>query len=151
MNVILLEKVHNLGELGEQVNVKAGYGRNFLIPQGKAVAATKQNVEQLETRRAELEKAAAEKLAAAEVRKGKIEGLAVTITHQAGDEGKLFGSVGTAEIAQAISDAAGVEVTKSEVRLPQGALRQVGDFEIDVELHGDVVATINLSVVPEAG
>ena len=148
MNVILLEKVHNLGELGQQVKVKAGYGRNFLIPQGKAVSATADNVAKFEARRAELEQAAAEKLAAAEVRKGKLEGLAITIAHLAGDEGKLFGSVGTADIADAIN-AAGVDVVKKEIRLPQGALRNVGEYEIDVELHGDVVATIKLSLIPE--
>jgi large subunit ribosomal protein L9 len=150
MNVILLEKVHNLGDLGEQVNVKAGYGRNFLIPQGKAVSATADNVAKFEARRAELEKVAAEKLAAAESRKVKLEGLAVSISHKAGDEGKLFGSVGTAEIAHAITDA-GVEVAKAEVRLPEGALRQIGDFDIDVELHSDVVATVKVSIVAEEG
>lgn len=148
MNVILLEKVHNLGELGEQVNVKAGYGRNFLIPQGKAVSATPENVSKFEARRAELEKAAAEKLAAAEARKASLEGVEISIAHKAGDEGKLFGSVGTADIAQAIS-AAGVEVAKSEVRLPEGVLRNVGDFEIDVELHSDVVASVKLAIIPE--
>lgn len=148
MNVILLEKVHNLGELGEQVNVKAGYGRNFLIPQGKAIPASAENVAQLEARRAELEKAAAEKLAAAEARKAVLDNLKITISHQAGDEGKLFGSVGTIEIANAISEA-GNEVVKSEVRLPEGALRQVGDYEIDLQLHSDVVATVKLSVVAE--
>lgn len=150
MNVILLEKVHNLGDLGEQVNVKAGYGRNFLIPQGKAVSATADNVAKFEARRAELEKIAAEKLAVAEGRKAKLEGLTVSISHKAGDEGKLFGSVGTAEIAHAITDA-GVEVAKAEVRLPEGALRQIGDFDIDVELHSDVVATVKVSIVAEEG
>ena len=148
MNVILLEKVHNLGELGEQVSVKAGYGRNFLIPQGKAISATKENVAQLESRRAELEKAAAEKLAAAEARKTSLEALEITITHQAGDEGKLFGSIGTIEIAKVITDA-GVEVSKSEVRLSEGALRQIGDFEVVVDLHSDVKATVKLSIVAE--
>lgn len=150
MNVILLEKVHNLGELGEQVNVKAGYGRNFLIPQGKAIPANAENVAQLEARRAELEKAAAEKLAAAETRKATLDNLEITISHQAGEEGKLFGSVGTIEIANAITDA-GTEVVKSEVRLPEGALRQVGDYEIDLQLHSDVVATVKLSIVAEEG
>lgn len=148
MNVILLEKVHNLGDLGDQVNVKSGFGRNFLIPQGKAVSATPENVSKFEARRAELEKAAAEKLAAAEARKASLEGVEISIAHKAGDEGKLFGSVGTADIAQAIS-AAGVEVAKSEVRLPEGVLRNVGDFEIDVELHSDVVASVKLAIIPE--
>lgn len=149
MNVILLERVQNLGDLGEQVSVKAGYGRNFLIPQGKAVSASKENVAKFEERRAELEKAAAEKLAAAEARKTALEALEITITHQAGDEGKLFGSVGTHDIADAIT-AAGAEVARAEVRLPEGSLRQVGDYEISIDLHSDVVAIVKLSVVAEA-
>jgi len=148
MNVILLERVQNLGDLGEQVNVKAGYGRNFLIPQGKAVSANKENVAKFEERRAELEKAAAEKLAAAEVRKTALEALEISISHQAGDEGKLFGSVGTHDISDAIT-AAGAEVARAEVRLPEGSLRQVGDYEISVDLHSDVVATVKLSIVAE--
>ena len=148
MNVILLEKVQNLGDLGEQVNVKAGYGRNFLIPQGKAVSATKDNVAKFDDRRAELEKAAAEKLAAAEVRKTGIEALEITISQQAGDEGKLFGSIGTQDIADAIT-AAGAEVSKAEVRLPEGVLRHTGDYDVNVELHSDVVAVVKLSVVAE--
>jgi large subunit ribosomal protein L9 len=149
MNVILLERVQNLGDLGDQVNVKAGYGRNFLIPQGKAVSASKENVARFEERRAELEKAAAEKLAAAEARKTALEALEITIAQQAGDEGKLFGSVGTHDIAEAIT-AAGTEVSRAEVRLPEGSLRQVGDYEIDIDLHSDVTATVKLSVVAEA-
>lgn len=148
MNVILLENVRNLGELGEQVSVKAGYGRNFLIPQGMAIPASEENLAQLEARRAELEKIAAEKLATAESRKASLDNLEITIRHQAGDEGKLFGSVGTIEIANAISDT-GTEVTKSEVRLPEGALRQVGEYEIDIQLHSDVMATVKVSVVAE--
>ncbi|HHI93458.1 MAG TPA: 50S ribosomal protein L9 [Gammaproteobacteria bacterium] len=149
MNVILLERVQNLGDLGDQVSVKAGYGRNFLIPQGKAVTANKANVAKFEARRAELEKAAAEKLAAAEVRKASLEVLEITIAQQAGDEGKLFGSVGTHDIAEAIT-AAGVEVSRAEVRLSEGALRQTGDYDISIELHSDVQATVKLSVVAEA-
>jgi len=149
MNVILLERVQNLGDLGDQVNVKAGYGRNFLIPQGKAVSASKDNVAKFEARRADLEKAATEKLTAAETRKVTLEVLEITITQQAGDEGKLFGSVGTHDIAEAIT-AAGVEVSRAEVRLPEGALRQVGDYEVSIELHSDVQAAVKLSVVAEA-
>jgi len=149
MNVILLERVQNLGDLGDQVSVKAGYGRNFLIPQGKAVSASKDNVAKFEARRAELEKAAAEKLAAAESRKASLEVLDVSITQQAGDEGKLFGSVGTHDIAEAIT-AAGVEISRAEVRLPEGSLRHTGDYEINIELHSDVLATVKLSVVAEA-
>lgn len=148
MNVILLEKVQNLGGLGEQVSVKAGYGRNFLIPQGKAVSATKDNVAKFEERRAELEKTAGEKLAAAETRKTSLETLEITISQQAGDEGKLFGSVGTHDIAAAIT-AAGQEVSRAEVRLPEGVLRHTGEFDVNVELHSDVVAIVKLKVVPE--
>jgi len=148
MNVILLEKVGKLGSLGDKVAVKSGYGRNFLIPFGKAVPANDANVAQFETRRAELEKAAAEKMAEAEVRATKLNELAVTIVSKAGDEGKLFGSIGTRDIADAIS-AAGVEVAKSEVKLPEGSLRTVGDFEIAVQLHSDVTAIVKLAVVAE--
>lgn len=148
MNVILLERVNNLGDLGDRVNVKAGFGRNFLIPQGKAVSATTDNVAKFEARRAELEAAAAEKLTAAEARKAALSELKITITQMAGDEGKLFGSVGTSDIANAIA-AAGVEVSKSEIRLPEGTLRHVGEFEISVELHSDVIATVALEIVPE--
>jgi large subunit ribosomal protein L9 len=148
MNVILLEKVHNLGSLGDTVAVKAGYGRNFLIPKGMAVPATPENVAKFEARRAELEQVSAEKIAAAESRREALANIAVTLAHKAGDEGKLFGSVGTLDIARAITEA-GVEVEKREVRLPEGPIRQVGDYDIDVELHGDVVATVKVSVVAE--
>ncbi|MEL7291957.1 MAG: 50S ribosomal protein L9 [Pseudomonadota bacterium] len=147
MQVILLDKIGKLGALGETVNVKSGYARNFLIPQGKAVMATKANVEMFEARRAELEAKAAEQLAAAEARAEKVNALeAVVIASKAGDEGKLFGSIGTRDIADAIT-AAGVEVVKSEVRLPEGALRNTGEFEISVQLHSEVFATVNLQVV----
>jgi large subunit ribosomal protein L9 len=149
MNVILLEKVHNLGDLGDQVKVKSGYGRNFLIPQGKAVSATAENVAKFEARRAELVARAAEKLTAAEARKAKLENLSISIAHLAGDEGKLFGSVGTADIAEAITAVSGVEVAKKEIRLPQGVLRNLGEFDIDVELHSDVVVTVKLNIIPE--
>lgn len=148
MDVILLEKVGKLGGLGDQVSVKAGYGRNFLIPFGKAVSATKSNVESFNAKRAELEKAAAEKLATAEARATKLNELKVSIEANAGDEGKLFGSIGTRDIADAII-AAGVEVEKSEVRLPNGAVRELGEFEIAIQLHSDVTATITLIVVAE--
>ncbi|MDV6254107.1 50S ribosomal protein L9 [Vibrio sp. EA2] len=147
MQVILLDKIGNLGGLGDTVNVKSGYARNFLIPQGKAVMATKGNVEMFEARRAELEAKVAEQLAAAEARAEKINALeAVVIASKAGDEGKLFGSIGTRDIADAIT-AAGVEVVKSEVRLPEGALRNTGEFEISVQLQSEVFATVNLQVV----
>jgi len=149
MEVILLEKIRNLGDLGEKVVVKPGYGRNYLIPTGLAVAATKANVEAFEARRAELEKVAAEKLAAAEARQAQLAGLHVTVARKAGEEGKLFGSVGTADIAEAVT-AAGVEVDRQEVRLSEGALRVAGDYEIDIHLHSDVDAKVTLSIVPEA-
>jgi len=149
MQVILLEKIRNLGELGEQVSVKAGYGRNFLVPQGKAVPATKENVQYFEERRAELEQKASEKLSAAEERLAKIQGLGnITITAKCGDEGKLFGSIGTRDIADAITEA-GVKVVKAEVLLPLGAIRNAGEFEIAVQVHPDVSGEITLSVVPE--
>ncbi|EDM46571.1 50S ribosomal protein L9 [Marinobacter algicola] len=148
MEVILLEKVANLGSLGDKVKVKAGYGRNFLLPYGKAVAATADNLKAFEERRAELEKAAAEKLAAAQARGEALEGASVTITSKAGEEGKLFGSIGVRDIADAIT-ATGTEVEKSEVRLPEGPLRVVGEYEIELQLHSDVTVQINLAVVAE--
>jgi len=148
MNVILLEKVQNLGDLGENVNVKSGYGRNYLIPKGIAVPATPVNVEKFEARRAELEKIASEKSAAAESRKQTMSGLVVEITHNAGEEGKLFGSIGTAEIADAITSR-GVEVSKREVKLPNGPIRQVGDHEIEIELMSGVVAAVVIKVTAE--
>jgi large subunit ribosomal protein L9 len=148
MNVILLEKIHNLGNLGETVAVKAGYGRNFLIPKGMAVPATADNVAKFEARRAELEKTASEKLAAAEARRDSMASLTVTVAHKAGDEGKLFGSVGTSDIADAINNA-GFEVEKREVRLPEGPIRQTGEYDIDVELHSDVVVTVKVNIVAE--
>lgn len=141
MQVILLDKIGNLGSLGDTVNVKSGYARNFLIPQGKAVMATKANVAMFESRRAELEAKVAEQLAAAQTRADQVNALeAVVIASKAGDEGKLFGSIGTRDIADAIT-AAGVKVSKSEVRLPEGALRNVGAYEVSVQLHSEVFAT----------
>ena len=148
MEVILLEKVGKLGGLGDKVSVKAGFGRNFLIPYGKAVPANEANIAEFEARRAELEKAAAEKLAAAEASAEQLNEKAVTITSKAGDEGKLFGSIGVRDIADAVT-AAGVEVSKAEVRLPEGPLRAVGDYDITLQLHSDVEAVIKLSVVAE--
>lgn len=149
MQVILLEKINRLGDLGDMVNVKAGFGRNFLIPQGRAVSATKENVARFEERRAELEKAAAEKLAAAEQRATALNDLELEIAVRAGDEGKLFGSVGNRDIVDAIS-AKGIEVEKSEIRLPNGVIRHAGEYEVDVQVHSDVVATVKVTVVPEA-
>jgi large subunit ribosomal protein L9 len=150
MDIILLDKIANLGGLGDKVSVKAGYARNFLFPQGKAVPATKANVEKFEQRRAELEAKIAEQLATAEARAAKVVELAeVTIAAPAGDEGKLFGSIGTRDIAEAIT-AAGVEVSKAEVKLPTGTLRETGEFEIDLQLHSDVMTSIKLNIVQEA-
>ena len=148
MQIILLEKVANLGELGEQVTVKPGYARNFLFPQNKAVPATKANVEQFEARRAELEKAAAEKLASANSRKEKIEGIELSVAVRAGDEGKLFGSLGNRDIAELATEA-GVELSKSEVRLPEGPIRTVGEFDVAIHLHAEVNAVLKLHVVAE--
>ncbi|PLA74348.1 50S ribosomal protein L9 [Hydrogenovibrio sp. SC-1] len=145
MNVILLEKVANLGTLGDQVTVKSGFARNFLIPQGKAKPATKDNIAEFEARRADLEKQAAEALAAAQALYEQMNGTVVTIESVAGDEGKLFGSIGTADIADALATA-GFEVERKNIRMPEGALRFVGTFEFDVELHSDVIASITVEV-----
>ena len=150
MEIILLDKIANLGGLGDTVTVKSGYARNFLFPQGKAVPATKLNVEKFEQRRAELEAKIAEGLAAAQARADKIAELGeVTIASPAGDEGKLFGSIGTRDIADAMT-AAGVEVVKSEVKLPTGTLRETGEFDIDLQVHSDVTAAIKLVIIQEA-
>ncbi len=148
MEVILLDKVGRLGAIGDKVTVKSGYGRNFLLPQGKAVAATAKNIADFEARRAELEAAAAGKIAEATARAEKLAALSVTIAANAGDEGRLFGSIGTRDIAEAIT-AAGVAVAKSEVRLPQGVLREIGQYEIDVQLHSEVIQAVKLAVIAE--
>ncbi|OZB43288.1 MAG: 50S ribosomal protein L9 [Alishewanella sp. 34-51-39] len=150
MQIILLDKVANLGGLGDNVTVKSGYARNFLFPQGKAVPATKANIEKFEARRAELEAKLAADLAVANDRAAKIAELAqVTIASKAGDEGKLFGSVGTRDIADAITEA-GVAVSKAEVKLPNGTLRETGEFDIDLQLHAEVIATIKVVIIAEA-
>ncbi|RUO60527.1 50S ribosomal protein L9 [Pseudidiomarina insulisalsae] len=147
MEIILLDKIANLGGLGDQVSVKSGYARNFLFPQGKAVPATAANIKVFEERRAELEAKIASDLAAAEERAEKINALdPIVISSKAGDEGKLFGSIGTKDIADAVT-AAGVEVQKSEVLLPNGTLRETGEYDIELHLHADVFATIKLQVV----
>lgn len=146
MEIILLEKIENLGGLGDKVFVKSGYGRNFLLPQGKALPATEDNVKAFEAKRAELEKAQAEKLAEANDRKAKIEALeSITIAHNAGEEGKLFGSVGTTDIAEAVT-AAGVELARSEVRMPEGAFHSIGEYEVTIHLHTDVDTQIKVIV-----
>jgi len=149
MEVILLENISNLGGLGDKVDVKAGFGRNYLIPQGKAVPATEGNTAEFEARRAELEAAAAEALGAAETRAEAINALGlISIAANAGEEGKLFGSVGTRDIAEAVA-AAGCSLDKSEVRLPEGALRELGEYEIAIQLHGNVAAAVAIAVIPE--
>jgi large subunit ribosomal protein L9 len=148
MNVILLERISKLGDLGDEVSVKPGFARNFLIPQGKAVRATADNRAVFEQRRAELERLANERLGEARERAAKLEGMTVTVVVKAGEEGKLYGSVGTQDVADAVT-AKGVEIERSEVRLPEGPIRTTGDYEIDVQLHSDVVVPIQLSVVPE--
>ncbi len=149
MEVILLETVAKLGDLGDKVTVKSGYGRNYLIPQKKAVPATAANLEEFEARRAELEKVAGEKLAQAQARADKINELSVTITTKAGEEGKLFGSITVRDVADAC-EAQGVVLEKSEVRLPEGPIRELGEFEVDVHLHPEVDAVVKLAVVAEA-
>ena len=149
MEVILLEKIANLGNLGDRVTIKSGYGRNYLVPQGKAVAATAKKIAEFEERRAELEKAATEKLSAAQKLGNDLSKLEVVITHKAGDEGRLFGSVGTQTIAEAIT-AAGINVEKHQIRLPHGTIRQIGDYSIDITVHSDVVVTLPIKIAAEA-
>lgn len=149
MEVILLESVQKLGELGDKVTVKSGYGRNFLIPQKKAVPATAENLQQFEERRADLEAVAGDKLSIAKNRAKKVDELSITITTKAGEEGKLFGSITVRDVAEAC-EAAGVKLEKSEVRLPEGPIRELGEFEINIHLHPEVDALLKLVVVAEA-
>ncbi|AEW44279.1 50S ribosomal protein L9 [Serratia symbiotica str. 'Cinara cedri'] len=149
MQVILLNKVASLGSLGDKVNVKAGYARNFLVPQGKAVPATKKNIDLFEARHAELKAKIADVMSIAVMRASKInELLTITIITNVGEEGKLFGSIGARDIANAVT-AAGVPVTKSEVRLPNGVLRTTGEHEVRFQLHSDVIARLNVVVAAE--
>lgn len=148
MKVILLEKIRRLGSIGDVVSVKPGYGRNFLIPQGKATSATPANVAKFEARRAELEKMAADAFAAAQARAAKLTDKIFTIAMKAGDEGRLFGSVGTNDVAKLITGQ-GIEVERSEVRMPSGAIRQTGEYPIDLNLHSDVVVTVKINIVAE--
>ena len=148
MELILLQKVKNLGSLGDKVKVKPGYGRNFLVPQGKAVPATAENVAQFEQRRAEFEAKANQLLTGAEARKAALEGASVTIKANASPEGKLFGSVGPRDIAEAFT-AAGKPLEKSEVVMGEGPIRHIGEFEVQVHLHADVHTSIKVTVVAE--
>lgn len=146
MNVILLDNVENLGNIGDLVKVKPGYGRNFLIPQGKAALATPQNIKEIEARRADLEKAAAEELGAAKARAKAIDGVDLVISANAGSEDKLFGSVGPIDIVEALSGVQ-VEIERSEIRMPDGPIHELGEFEVGVHLHSEVDATIKVRVV----
>ena len=149
MQVILMEKVHNLGQLGDIVKVKDGFARNFLIPHGKAKRATDSAIAEFQTRRAELELQQGKALAESQARATKLEGLMIQITQNAGVDGRLFGSVTNYDIAETLK-AQGHEVTKAMVRMPQGPLKQVGDYPITLDLHADVTATITVSVLGEA-
>ena len=148
MEVILMQKVANLGNIGDKVKVKAGYGRNYLLPQGKATLATAENVAKFEARRAEFEKAANEELASAKSRAAKLEGFKLSLTAKAGGEGKLFGSVGTSDIAEATSKA-GHTVERAEVRLPHGPIRQAGEHTVQLHLHTDVNVDLPVIIVGE--
>lgn len=150
MQVILLAKVSNLGGFSDQVKVKAGYARNYLIPQGKAVPATKENLKYFEVRRAELEAKLADIQAAAETRAAKIKEIGcIIIAAKAGNEGKLFGSIGARNVADAITTA-GVNVAKNEVRLPHGGLRNIGDHDVNIQVYNDMFVTLHVVIVPEA-
>lgn len=148
MQVILLEKIVNLGNLGDLVTVKPGYARNYLVPQGLATVATEANLKRFEERRLELEKASADKLQAAQARAEELAGQTVEIAGRASEEGKLFGSVGVIEISEAFA-AKGLEVAKSEIQLPEGPIKLVGDYEVNVSVHSEVSFTINVTVVAE--
>ena len=149
MQVILMEKLANLGNLGDVVRVKDGYARNYLIPHGKAKRATEANIKAFEVRRAELEKAQAEALAKAQERGAKLDGLTLQVAQKAGVDGRLFGSVTNYDIVEALTKQ-GLEVERSQVRMPDGPLKQVGDYKLQIALHPDVIAAINVSVVGES-
>lgn len=148
MQVILLEKIENLGVLGDTVTVKSGYARNYLLPQGKAKIASEENLKEFEARRAELEKEAADALASATARADKLQDFELTVEANAGSEGKLFGSIGTVDIVEAMAKQ-GHEIVKKEIRLPEGNIREVGEYEVTLHLHTDVDVQIKLTVVPE--
>ena len=148
MEIILLEKIENLGAMGDKVTVKPGFGRNYLVPKGKAKPATPENIAEFEARRVELEKVAAEALAQAEARREQLDGKTINIAAKAGEEGKLFGSIGTTDITDAVK-AAGIDIERNEIRLPEGAFRQVGEYDVTLHLHSDVNATIKLVITAE--
>ena len=148
MEIILLQKVANLGNIGDRVKVKSGYGRNFLLPQGKATLATPDNIAKFEARRAEFEKTAREELSSAQARAAKLEGVKLNLTAKAGSEGKLFGSIGTSDVAEALTKQ-GHAIERSEVRLPHGPIRQAGEHVVQVHLHTDVTIDVPVVIVPE--
>lgn len=150
MQIILLQRIVNLGKLGETVDVKPGYGRNFLIPLGKALPATKANIEKFEARRAELEAEEAKEVAVAQERADALTDVNVIMRAKSGDEGKLFGSIGTRDIAEALTNS-GLEVDRAEIKLPEGTLRQIGEYNVDIQLHHDVTATILVTILSEDG
>ena len=150
MQIILLQRIVNLGKLGETVDVKPGYGRNFLIPLGKALPATKANIEKFEARRAELEAEEAKEVATAQARADALTDVNVIMRAKSGDEGKLFGSIGTRDIAEALTNS-GLEVDRAEIKLPEGTLRQIGEYNVDIQLHHDVTATILVTILSEDG
>jgi large subunit ribosomal protein L9 len=149
MQIILMEKVVNLGGLGDVVKVKDGFARNYLIPQGKAKRATQKNLKEFEDRRVDLEKKANEQLTGAQERGAKLEGVKVDIAQKAGVDGRLFGSVTNADIAEALTKATGVQVKKAEIRMPAGPLKHIGEFPLTIQLHSDVLANITVHVVAE--
>ncbi|MBA2651577.1 MAG: 50S ribosomal protein L9 [Tatlockia sp.] len=146
MEVILLEKIRNLGNLGDKVDVKSGYGRNFLIPQNKAVFATETNIERFEQRRAELEKKAQQSLSNAEQRAAKLNDTTVVIAAMASDEGKLYGSISANEIADALTEKS-IEVSKREIVMPDGPLHSIGDYEVEIHVHSDVIAKLQVQII----
>lgn len=148
MELILLENIRNLGKFGATVKVAKGFGRNFLIPQGKAVPASKENIARFETQRAQLEKAAQDRLHSAQERAAELNSLKITLRARAADEGKLYGSIGTHELVKALK-AQNIEVGKQEIRLPNGALRELGEYTIDLQLHAEVIAKIKVVIVPD--
>ncbi|WP_087718259.1 50S ribosomal protein L9 [Salinicola salarius] len=148
MEVILLDNIGKLGDLGDKVTVKPGYGRNYLVPYGLAVPATKDNVEAFEAQRAELEAQAAERKAQAETRAAQLAEIELSLVAKAGDEGKLFGSIGPRDLAEAMAQA-GIEVAKSEVRMPEGPIRQTGEYDIALQLHAEVTSSVRVVVVAE--
>lgn len=149
MQVILLERIKNLGNLGDKVSVRPGYGRNYLLPKGKALPATPSNLAVFEARRAEYEKAQTDALARAQPRAARLAEVTVVIARKSGGEGKLFGSVGPADIAEAVTKSAGIELTRQEVRMPEGPLRQVGEYNVDLHLFAEVDASVKVRVVAE--